>query len=398
MSGAREAGLILPRRSPQVRRNRARRSVPWIAVTAPVPPRPAARTLRSLLTVAPGRADLVPACRIAAGLAGPLVLLLVAGHLSWALFASFGAFTGIYSRYEPTAMRMRRQATMALVLVASVGIGAVIAHVRADAPSWAGTALVLTLPPLVAGLSAVLVRVRGIRPSGGLFPLFSVGAVASAPVSAPVWVALLVAAGAAAWCVALGLVTHVLGEAHPDAEIAPVVVPSRSRLRREFSANVVAAALGGALGALSGLPSPYWAQLAAIVPLSAPGRTAQVERGLHRVIGTALGVVVTAFLLSFPSQPWQLVVWVVILQFLAEMLVLRNYSLALMFITPLALLMVQLGHPQPAGPMLTARVAETAIGVAVGIAVVLAGAWWDRRAGRRRGAPVRHGAPARPVA
>jgi uncharacterized membrane protein YccC len=74
----------------------------------------------------------------------------------------------------------------------------------------------------------------------------------------------------------------------------------------------------------------------------------------------------------------------VVLQFLAEMYVMRNYSLALLFITPLALLMVQLGHPQPAGPILEARVLETAIGVVVGLALVL-----GRYAGERRGAQPR---------
>ena len=137
-----------------------------------------------------------------------------------------------------------------------------------------------------------------------------------------------------------------------------------------------------ALGLASGLPFPYWAQIAAIAPLSAPGRTLQVERGLHRIIGTTLGIVTTAFLLSFPAQPWQLVVWVVVLQFLAEMYVLRNYSFALLFITPLALLMVQIAHPQPIGAMLEARVLETAIGAVVGIAVVIAAAPWDRWAAK----------------
>ena len=65
---------------------------------------------------------------------------------------------------------------------------------------------------------------------------------------------------------------------------------------------------------------------------------------------------------------------------------LRNYAFALLFITPLALLMVQLAHPQPVGPTLEARVLETAIGVVVGIAVVIAAALWDRAAHARRAA------------
>ena len=151
----------------------------------------------------------------------------------------------------------------------------------------------------------------------------------------------------------------------------------------EFARYVIAALIAGILGMASGLPFSYWAQIAAIAPLSVPGRTAQVERGLHRVVGTTLGVVTTAFLLSFPSQAWQLVVWVVILQFLAEMFVMRNYSMALLFITPFALLMVQLANPEPVGAMLQARVLETAIGVVVGLAIVIVSALWDRRVRQR---------------
>ena len=58
------------------------------------------------------------------------------------------------------------------------------------------------------------------------------------------------------------------------------------------------------------------------------------------------------------------------MQFLAELFVLRHYSLALLFITPLALLMVQLGSPQPVIPLLQVRIIETAIGVTVGLAPV----------------------------
>ena len=82
---------------------------------------------------------------------------------------------------------------------------------------------------------------------------------------------------------------------------------------------------------------------------------------------------VTAFLLSFPNLPWQLVVWVIILQFLAEVFVLRHYSMALLFITPLALLMTQLGMPQPVPGLLISRAVETAIGVLVGVLVVIFG-------------------------
>lgn len=337
---------------------------------------------RRLVSLAPGRVDHIPALRIAVGLAVPLALLLATDRIEWAMFAAFGAFTGIYSRYEPTALRFRRQSLMGLVLTLCVGIGASLAALGPMLGDRALPWTAMVVGALVAAGTATLVAKRGIKPGGALFPLFAVAAISSAPSVAPVWLALLIAAGTASWCVLLGLAGHYLGERHPGAGVDPRrEVFTRRQLAHVGGVHLAAALAAGVIGIVSGLPFPYWAQIAAVSPLSAPGHGAQVERGVHRLLGTILGIGVTAFLLSFPAQAWQLVVWVVVMQFLAELYVLRNYAFALCFITPLALLMVQLAHPQAVGPMLHARVLETAIGVGVGIVVVLIGAALRRKEG-----------------
>ncbi|APX33383.1 hypothetical protein BH708_12400 [Brachybacterium sp. P6-10-X1] len=339
---------------------------------------------KRLLSLGPSRVDHIPAFRIALGLAIPLSVLLVTGHVDWAMYVGFGAFTGIYSKYEPTRMRFRRQSMAGALLTVCVTIGATLAQLGESMGTTAGSWTALGVGSVVAGLAAALVLRLGLKPGGAIFPLFAVAAIASAPPAAPIWAAFLIAGACASLCVVLGLLGHWAGERHPGADVRPAAESwSRAQLGAEFGRFALAAAIAGVLGLASGLPFPYWAQIAAIAPLSAPGRTLQVERGLHRIIGTTLGIVTTAFLLSFPAEPWQLVVWVVVLQFLAEMYVLRNYSFALLFITPLALLMVQLAHPQPIGTMLQARVLETVIGAVVGIAVVITAALGDRRAALR---------------
>ncbi|UBH06284.1 FUSC family protein [Leucobacter sp. Psy1] len=343
-------------------------------------PAPATGPLRRFVRLGPRRTDHLPAFRISLGLAIPLLLLLATDQMSWAMYAGFGAFTGIYSRYEPTRARFRRQGLMAIVLTSCVAIGATLALAGEHGNPSTGPWVTLLITSLVAGFAAALVTARGIKPAGALFPLFAVAAVAAAPPAAPIWVAVLVAGGSAAGSVLLGLAGHWLGERHPPEDFGPELRHWAARqVRADFARTAIAALLAGIVGLLSGLPFPYWAQIAAIAPLSVPGRSAQVERGLHRVVGTALGIVATAFLLSFPAEAWQLVVWVILLQFIAELFVLRNYPLSLVFITPLALLMVQLAHPTPVGELLGARFLETALGAGVGIGVVIASALWDRR-------------------
>lgn len=346
----------------------------------PVPTALRERT-RRLVSLAPSRVDHIPALRIAVGLAVPLAVLLATGHVDWTMYASFGAFTGIYSRYEPTALRFRRQSVMALMLTVCIGLGATLASLGPMLGEHGLPWTAVVLGALVAAVSATVIERLGIKPAGALFPLFAVAGISAAPAAAGVGTALLIAGSTGAWCVLLGLAGHYLGERHPGAGVAPPRQAfSRAQLLRLAAVFLVTALGAGAIGILSGLPFPYWAQVAAVAPLSAPGHGDQVERGVHRLLGTILGVGVAAFLLSFPAEPWQLAVWVVVMQFLAELYVLRNYAFALCFITPLALLMVQLAHPQPVGPLLHARVVETAIGVGVGVVVVLAAAAMRRRA------------------
>jgi uncharacterized membrane protein YccC len=127
--------------------------------------------------------------------------------------------------------------------------------------------------------------------------------------------------------------------------------------------------LSGAIATSGGIGRPYWAMVSAVVPLVARDLAAQVTRGLHRVVGTGLGLLLAGVLLEVDMGGLALVLVVALLQAGAELFVGRNYALALVFVTPLALLMVHLAVPVPTRELLADRGIETLIGVAVGIAV-----------------------------
>lgn len=132
---------------------------------------------------------------------------------------------------------------------------------------------------------------------------------------------------------------------------------------------VLAIGIAGSIATSVGIGHPYWAMVSAVVPLAAKDLSRQLVRGAHRLIGTALGLGVSAALLALDLTGLGLIVAIVALQVGAELLVGRNYAIALTCITPLALLMGQLVVPLPIGVLLADRGIETLIGVLIGLLI-----------------------------
>lgn len=135
----------------------------------------------------------------------------------------------------------------------------------------------------------------------------------------------------------------------------------------------VAVLLSAILGALIDLHHIYWAMAAAVLVVhegSAWSRSFQL--GIARTAGTLVGLVLAGFLLSWhPSGLW-LVGLLVCLQFTIDMVITRNYALATIFITAIALAVGTGGHPvADVGALLSARGLETAVGCAAGLAAFL---------------------------
>ena len=133
----------------------------------------------------------------------------------------------------------------------------------------------------------------------------------------------------------------------------------------------LAALLAGALGAALDLDRAYWAVAAAVLMLH-QGLEGQalLRRCIERLVGTWIGLLLAGTVLWFQPQGLAVVVLIMVLQFAVEMLVLRNYALAAIFITAAALTLAAGGQPVPdLGSYLLARGVDTAIGCAVALLV-----------------------------
>lgn len=247
--------------------------------------------------------------------------------------------------------------------------------------SWLGANVwvVTVISSLISSATAVVAAKYSLKPAGSIFFVFATAAVGSMHGGSGPFIAFLVAAVTAGFCVVLGAFAHIIGEG-PLPGTPPMTVQHFTV--RELGGHglrfFIAPLIAGSLGTVSTTMVPelshsYWAMVAAVAPISPPRYRDRLIRSAHRIIGTLPGVATAAFLLSFPSQPWQLVVWMIILQFLGEMYVGRNYAFALTFITPVALMMTQLAHPMPTDMLLLTRSVETILGAGVAMFVVAFG-------------------------
>lgn len=122
----------------------------------------------------------------------------------------------------------------------------------------------------------------------------------------------------------------------------------------------------------SGQPHLYWViAFSALVLHQGGPRAARTYRALHRLTGTVVGL--GLFLMVAVIQPsgWWLIGLIVVLQFTIELLVTRNYGLAVALITPLALLIASGGNvPDQPLPLVGERLLDTVVGVLVALAVL----------------------------
>lgn len=323
--------------------------------------------LREMFSIAPAQNDHHAGIRCGIGVGVPLFTLLLLGRIDLAIFVAFGAFTGIYGRNEPHRQRLGHQLRAGALMFAVILAGALTSRLGLDA--W-GIVLGTTV---VAGLGTIATGFWRLRPAGSLFHIFAYAAISSVPGQPPLWQALLVAALTIAFAVLLGLSTMAWPRYRTEwvKPVRPRFSPAqRKTIYVDGALYATAAAAAGSIATLLGIGHNYWAMVAATVPLVGATLRNRMHRGLNRILGTFGGLAVTAAILLVGLAPWQLVLVIAVFQCCAELFIARNYALAQVVITPLALLSTELSHPSNPALLIQDRALETVIGAAVGMALV----------------------------
>jgi uncharacterized membrane protein YccC len=146
-----------------------------------------------------------------------------------------------------------------------------------------------------------------------------------------------------------------------------------SHVRHVMVRVAIAAPLAGAAATALGLGHAYWAIAAAVLVLhQGVDRSRTLRRGADRLGGTWVGLALAAGILWLHPQGLWLALIVAVLQLVIEMIVVRHYGLASVFITAAALTIATGTRHVDIAELLLARGSDTLVGCAVGVAVFLA--------------------------
>ncbi|WP_066583781.1 FUSC family protein [Cellulomonas timonensis] len=329
---------------------------------------------RDLVRFGPHNDSHAVAVRAGISVAAPLFTLTATGHAGWAVYAAFGAFVSLYGRMHGHRHRLHTQLAASAVLVAAVTLGAAIASIPATGILRAAV-LVLGCAAM-ATVASVVGDLTRWHPVGPLFAVFAVATCAETHGSGrDILTACAVAAASAMFATAIGQAGRLSRRRRMRpralAQVGGLTELREPPVMRHALRYGGAIVVAGALATSVGIGHPGWAMVAAVVPLSVPDTPTRLLRAAHRVVGTLLGIVVAAGLLHLRLGGWELIALIVALQVVTELFVGRNYGFAMLFITPMALLMSTVAGHVDVGPLLRDRAVQTVIGAAVGITIAL---------------------------
>lgn len=122
------------------------------------------------------------------------------------------------------------------------------------------------------------------------------------------------------------------------------------------------------IGQMLELQNPYWVPVSCAAVMQG-GSTYHIwQRSFHRIFGTFIGVGMCWLILSHVPNLLGVCVAIIILQFIVELLVVRHYALAVIFITPLTILLTEASNPLLNNPdvLIPTRFWDIALGSLLG--------------------------------
>lgn len=318
--------------------------------------------MRDLTTINPSdrRWQMPFAAALACGL--PLLVGAWFDHVEYGLISSIGGLVFLYLPATALSHRMVWLMCCAFGMAGCYALG-LMSHFVPVLIVW-----VLTF---IAILVTMVCRFYGLGPPGSLFFIMAAAIGAYSPIEVmdlPQRVGLITLGAVLACLIAFFYSVYILRLMAPEPVPA---LPEPSFDFVVFDAIVIGAFVGMslALAQLLQLDRPYWVPVSCLAVIQGVSLRAVWNRQLHRLLGTAVGLLLAWGVLLLPLDKWSVALVMMLLVFVIETTVLRHYGFAVIFITPLTILLAEaatLGQGSPAA-LIEARLIDTVLGSLVGL-------------------------------
>lgn len=293
----------------------------------------------------------------------PLLTGAYFGHMDYGQASSLGGLIFLYLSNTPLASRMVTLMVCAFGMTACYTLG-VISHF-----------VPVLMMPVLAGMAILVLmisRFYGLGMPGGLFFIMAASIGAYSPLGileVPLHVGLVSMGSLLACLIAFFYSLYDL-RTRPPGPVPERPAPSFDFL--VFDPVVIGLFVGVslALAQLFQLHNAYWVPVSCLAVIQGVSLRAVWNRQIHRLVGTALGLALAWGLLMLPLDPWSLSLIMMGLTLIIETLVVRHYAFAVVFITPLTILLVeaaQLGRGGSPALLIEARLFDTVLGCLVGL-------------------------------
>lgn len=282
------------------------------------------------------------------------------GRFDSGVLASIGALVILYLPHTPVPHRMVTLATCSLGLTACFALG-----ISTSFNPYVSAAVL----GLTTALATLITRLYALPPPGSFFFILVAAVANTLPFNQsliPAHVGLFVL-GSIQACL-LAFLYSLLVARKAAARPAPTPIGLRAGTNVP-EAIVIGLFVGGSLllAQFLGLDNPYWVPISCAAIMQGATFRAVWHRKIHRIIGTAVGMGLAWIIFSLPFSPLELVGVIMLLNFLIEFLVVRNYGLAVIFITPLTVLLAEASTVAlPPDQLLLARMFDIALGSVIG--------------------------------
>lgn len=299
-----------------------------------------------------------------AALASGLPLLVGAwfDHLDYGLVSSLGGLVFLYMPNTPLSHRMVSLMASAFGVSACYALG-LMCHF-----------LPVMLVPVLVFISIVVTmicRFYLLGPPGSLFFVMAAAIGCYSPIDVmqlPLFVGLLSLGALLAFLLAFFYSLYDLRQRLPDV-VQPLPAPSFDFVI--VDSIVIGAFVGIALALAQALQldRPYWVPVSCLAVIQGASLRAVWNKQVHRIVGTGLGLLVAWGLLILPLDKWSVSLLMMLLAFCIELLVVRHYGLAVIFVTPLTIFLAEASHLGQASPdeLLLARLFDIVLGSVTGL-------------------------------